>query len=297
MLFENLPPDFSLCRDAVFKAVFTKDTPESRGALSGLISAFIGRKITSVSVINNEPAVDDMRQRQIRYDLNATFDNGELANIEVMLYPNAHEPERMEYYLDRLHASQEIKGTDKTFADLKRTWQLSIADRKNFFADNEYFHNFILYDPIRHISLGGLTAVHTLELNKLDGVLKKPVSEMSSLERWSIYFKYFTDPEKQGLLQEILKEEEAITMATQVIQGLTQSQIEYIREMSRHKREADYWQSLRDAKDEGRAEGETRGKALGRAEGEAKVLNLLKKAGYDTTKLEEALKTNSNVMK
>jgi predicted transposase/invertase (TIGR01784 family) len=284
MLLENLPPDFSLCRDAVFKAVFTKDTPESQGALKGLLSAFIGRKINSVSIINNEPAVDDLHQRQIRYDLNATFDNGELANIEVMLYPKIHEPERMEYYLDRLHASQEIKGTDKTFGDLKRTWQLSIADRKNFFADNEYFHNFILYDPIRHISLGGLTAVHTLELNKLDRVLKKPVSQMTSLERWSVYFKYFTDPEKQGLLQEILKEEEAITMATQVIQGLTQSQIEYIREMSRHKREADYWQDIRDAEDAGIAKGEAKGRETGRKEGALKIVELLRSG----TTLEEA---------
>jgi flagellar biosynthesis/type III secretory pathway protein FliH len=82
---------------------------------------------------------------------------------------------------------------------------------------------------------------------------------MTSLERWSIYFKYFTDPEKQWLLREILKEEEAITMATQVIQGLTQSQIEYLREMSRHKQEADYWQELRDARDEGEAKGRETG--------------------------------------
>jgi predicted transposase/invertase (TIGR01784 family) len=256
MVLENLPPDFTFCHDPVFKAVFTKDTPESRGALSGLLSAFLGRKITSVSVIGNESAFDDMRQRQIRYDLNVAFDNGELANIEVMLYPKVHDPERMEYYLDRLHVSQEIKGKDKTFANLKRTWQLSIAGKENFFKDREYFHQFFFYDPERCIALGGLTSVLTLELNKLDKVIQKPVSEMTSLERWSVYFKYFTDPEKRELLQELLAHEEAIAMATQVIQGLTQSQIEYIREMSRHKQEADYWQTVRDAEDAGIAKGQ-----------------------------------------
>jgi uncharacterized membrane protein len=34
---------------------------------------------------------------------------------------------------------------------------------------------------------------------------------------------------------------------------------------------------------------EARGVARGRAQGRAEVLNLLKKTGYDTTKLEEAL--------
>jgi predicted transposase YdaD len=58
-------------------------------------------------------------------------------------------------------------------------------------------------------------------------------------------------------------------MATQVIQGLTQSQIEYLREMSRHKQEADYWQELRDAKDEGEARGIAKGREEGRAEGRA----------------------------
>jgi hypothetical protein len=32
MQLDQLPPDFALCQDHVFKAVFTKDSPESRGA-------------------------------------------------------------------------------------------------------------------------------------------------------------------------------------------------------------------------------------------------------------------------
>jgi predicted transposase/invertase (TIGR01784 family) len=275
MLLEKLPPGFALCQDPVFKAVFTKDTPESRGALSGLISAFIGRNITSVSVVGNEPALDDLRQRHIRYDLNVRFDDGERANIEVMLYPNAYEPERMEYYLDRLHAGQEIKGKNATFAGLKRTWQISIAGRNNFFNDKEYFHKFFFYDPERRIALGGLTSIVTLELNKLDAVLNKPASAMSGLERWSVYFKYFTDPEKQGLLQEILRLEEGIAMATAVVEGWTQSEIAFLRELSRHKQEADYWQSIYDAENKGRVEGEAKGEARGRETGQKELIALL----------------------
>jgi hypothetical protein len=39
MNLNNLPPNFALCEDHVFKAVFTKDTPESRGALNGAPAA------------------------------------------------------------------------------------------------------------------------------------------------------------------------------------------------------------------------------------------------------------------
>jgi hypothetical protein len=62
----QLPPGFSLCRDHIFKAVFTKDTPQSRGAITGLLSAFLGRKLSLLSITTNEPAVDDLRQRNIK---------------------------------------------------------------------------------------------------------------------------------------------------------------------------------------------------------------------------------------
>ena len=41
--------------DNVFKAVFTRDTPASRGALSRLVSALIGRDVEVVTITANEP--------------------------------------------------------------------------------------------------------------------------------------------------------------------------------------------------------------------------------------------------
>ena len=55
--------------DPVFKGVFTKDTVKSRGALSGLISALIGRIVAVETIIANEPPVDDVRQRYLRFDV------------------------------------------------------------------------------------------------------------------------------------------------------------------------------------------------------------------------------------
>jgi hypothetical protein len=60
--------------------------------------------------------------------------------------------------------------------------------------------------------------------------------------------------------------------------------------------EAEFEQALRDVGfatkwiNMGEARGRAEGEIRGRAEGEAKVLNLLKKTGYDTAKLEKALK-------
>jgi hypothetical protein len=163
MNIDELPPDF-LCQDPVFKAVFTGRSPESQGALKGLLSAFIGRKIKSASVTINEPPASDLRQRSIRYDINVRFDDGELANVEMMFHPAWTEPLHMEYFLARLHAGQGIKGNGRTYKHLNRAWQLSIAGGGKLFKDKEYFHRFFYYDPERQISLGGLTSVLTLEL-------------------------------------------------------------------------------------------------------------------------------------
>jgi hypothetical protein len=76
------------------------------------------------------------------------------------------------------------------------------------------FH-FHYYDPEQRVSLGGLTSIVTLELNKLGGIVEKPISAMSSLERWPVFIKYYTDEGRQGLLEGILREEEAIAMAAQ----------------------------------------------------------------------------------
>jgi hypothetical protein len=61
------PMQINLLWDNVFKAVFTRDIPASREALRYLVSAMIGRE--SLTVIANEPAVNSITERQIRYKL------------------------------------------------------------------------------------------------------------------------------------------------------------------------------------------------------------------------------------
>jgi hypothetical protein len=60
---------FDIRYDPVFKAVFTKDSFESRGALSALISTLIGRNVVVETIIANEPATGFMGQKKIRYDI------------------------------------------------------------------------------------------------------------------------------------------------------------------------------------------------------------------------------------
>jgi len=147
--------------DPVFKGVFTKDTAKSRGALSGLISALIGRTVTVETIIANEPPVDDTRQRYLRFDVACKTTKGEPVNVEMCFNPKAHEPIRLEYHTARLFLRQDIHGQDKTYNDLKETYQIAILAKTKFFPDENFAHNFLYYDPDNRISLGGKTRIIT----------------------------------------------------------------------------------------------------------------------------------------
>jgi hypothetical protein len=227
-------PPLSLLYDPVFKAVFTKDSDASRGALRNLLSAIIGRDLAVIDLTANEPAVDDITERQIRYDINCKVrDTGEPLNIEMTLWAADDEELRLEYFVSKLFCSQGIKG--KTYADLKRTYQISFIAHGRFFPkeslfnDQEFMHTFQYYDIEHKTDLGGRTRIITLELDKLQGILEKPVEKMSRREHWGVFFKYHLDETKRELIDRILQDEEGILMAQEAYSGITQDEREQAR--------------------------------------------------------------------
>jgi len=241
--------------DAVFKAVFTKDTTESRAALSDLISALIGRAVTVETVIANEPPIDDIRQRYLRFDVACKTGKGEPVNVEMAFNPNAHEPVRLEYHAARLFLRQDIHGKEKNYNGLKETYQIAILAKKKFFPDENFAHNFMYYDPGNRIPLGGRTRIITVELVKTEPAADKPIEEMSNAELWAVFFQYLTDEEKRGKIIEITNREEGIAMALETLVNITQDETEYERMSNLIKSQLDYQSGMIEAKREGRAEG------------------------------------------
>ena len=236
------------CWDNVFKATFTKDTPESRGALMYLLSAIIRRRLTVLSILANEPPVDNINERQIRYDIQCKFDDGELCNIEMTLNPDAYEPIRLEYYSSKMFTSQDIRGKDKSYKDLKRSYQIALIVNAPIHEDNEFVHNFKYYDEEHGISLNGKSHIITIELSKLEQIAKKPVAEMTALERWAVFFRYTPDKDKRELVNEIIEFEEGIAMAGQVLLNISKDERERARLTSEYKFAVDLQSKMVDAR-------------------------------------------------
>lgn len=250
------------CWDSVFKAVFTKETEASRGALIRLLSALLGRKVEAVRIAANEPAVGDLRDRQIRYDIHCKIDEEELADVEMTLHPLKSEPARIEYYAGELFTGQEIRGGDRGYQDLKRAYQISLVVNSRLFKDEEFLHEFEYYDAERQTALGGRTRIITVELSKLDRIVEKTAGGMSGKERWAVFFKYCADKEKRGLINGLLECEEGIAMAAEALLTISRNEHERARLRSRMKYELDMATALaeaREAKEEAR---EAKEKAL-----------------------------------
>jgi predicted transposase/invertase (TIGR01784 family) len=273
-----------ICKDNVFKAVFTKDMPASKEALGRLVSALVGRELSIVTITANEPPVDDLRDRQIRFDISCKAENGELVNVEMGLNPSPSEPVRLEFHAGKLFTRQDIRGKDKSYKDLKQAYQITILANERFFEDDVTLHTFEYYDPLHGVSLNGRSRIITLELSKLDKVVEKPAKNMSAPEHWGVFFRYLQDKAKRGIINEILELEEGIAMASEVLITVTKEEREQAWLRSREKYELDIKSNPGYARQVGHVEGRAEGLAKGLSEGHAKgltdgkqeIINLLK---------------------
>jgi len=252
--FDDTDDIIDICHDNVFKAVFTKDTPASQGALSRLVSALIGRKVSIIAIVANEPPIDNLRDRQMRFDINCRAENGELVNVEMSLNPDPFEPVRLEFHAGKLFIGQDIRGSDKSYNDLKQAYQIAILVKERFFPDEVFFHTFEYYDPICKVSLNGRCRIITLELSKLESIINKDTEKMNTQELWGIFFKYLTDKTKRRKINEILEHEEGIAMASEVLMTISKDEVERARLMSEYKYQLDTQSKLVHARREGRAE-------------------------------------------
>jgi predicted transposase/invertase (TIGR01784 family) len=252
--------------------VFTKETPQARGALSRLVSALIDRNVTINSIWANEPPINSLTDRKMRFDINCRAENGERINVEMGFDPKPYEPVRLEYHAGRLFTGQEISGGGRGFNDLKRTYQIAILARKNFFADDEFLHTFEYFDPTHQVPLNGRTRIITVELSKLRSLVEKPTSSMNEAELWAVYIEYLTDKSKRVKINEILEKEEGIFMAHEVLSGISRDEDERMRLYIEEKHAIDYHCEMTYYQREGMKEGLKEG----RAEGRKDVINLVK---------------------
>src|SRR5574344_883293 len=114
------------CFDEVFKALSTQNSPESRNALTDFLTNLLDRKIAKLTLLPNEPPVDDDKDKQTRFDIACIFDDGKMADIEMQgrNEDTAYE-RRAEYLCARLLNYSVPSGMN--WQDIPQVFQISLV--------------------------------------------------------------------------------------------------------------------------------------------------------------------------
>ena len=251
-----LPPS----DDRVFKLILT--SPEAKQGLMNLISSIIGRTVVDVILLPNELAPGDTEEKAERFDVNCKIDDGSQVNLEMQA---SHMIEDLDgqhknlkgksiYYLTDLHSSEPAKGL-RRYDRLAQSYQITFCSYTVFPDTPDYVNSFSL----RHDTTGELLtdaiSLTFVELSKLGEVVKKPVSNMTDLDKWSVFFQYAPDLEHREIVNKVIESKEVLQVAGNLLMSISQNERERAIFRSRRKFQTDMQSDLATAEDNGRVAG------------------------------------------
>ena len=250
--------------DYAFKKVFGSEanTPVLLNLLDAVLKPPPDQRLVSVEILNpfnDKEAVDD---KLSILDIKARDQQGRLYNVEMQMAASWLYPQRVLYYWAVLHSHQLREGVD--YAALQPTISINFVNSVLFAQTTDYHLDFQLRSA-RHPELifSPQQAIHVLELPKF----RRTAEELEdSLDVWCYFLVHGADLDTDKLPAAMRTP--AVHRAMEVLQMLTQSDLERERYESRLKAQRDQFSFLKAAREEamkeGRQEGRQEGQAVGR---------------------------------
>ena len=248
-----LPPS----DDRVFKLILT--SPEAKQGLMNLISSIIGRTVIDVVLLPKELAPGDTEEKAERFDVNCKIDDGSQINLEMQA---SHMIEDLDgqhrnlkgksvYYLTDLHSSQPAKGL-RRYDRLARSYQITFCSYTIFPNTQDYMNSFSLRHDTTGELLSDAISLTFVELSKLSEVVKKPVCDMTDLDKWSVFLQYAPDLEHREIVNKVIESEEVLQVAGDLLMNISKNERERAIYRSRRKFQTDLQSDLATAEDRGR---------------------------------------------
>ena len=227
MDLDILPPS----DDRVFKLILTSE--DTKPVLMDLISSIIKRPVVEVEVRNNEIPSGDTEEKAERFDVNCRIDDGSQVDLEMQASRIQEESDgehqnlkgKSIYYLCDLHSSQPSKGV-RRYDKLARTYQVTFCSYTVFPDRDEYVNSFSLRHDKDNELLSDAIHVVYVELSKLHEIMKKAIADMTDLEKWSIFFRYASDPTHRETVNEVIASKEVLQMAGNLLMSISQDERE-----------------------------------------------------------------------
>lgn len=245
---DNHREEFDLTDFMAFNKIYGQDTEESNQALIALINTVTEDKPEiSDTLIKDIEAFDSIEYSNGQYcgfgfDICLESDTGSLFSLQMENEPDEYFTGRCLVYMDYMRES-----SDK----LQKLIIVLFVAGENLFKNTDSYHNVQI---IRDEESGEVpfdkVRVHFIEIDKVDS--SKVVSDMTPLERVSLYFRYANDPDKEALLEQLIDSgDKAIVLAENIFKRLTADNWACKKMQIINKYKAD----LSDAKEEGIEQG------------------------------------------
>lgn len=245
---DNHREEFDLTDFMAFNKIYGQDTEESNQALIALINTVTEDKPEiSDTLIKDIDAFDSIEYSNGQYcgfgfDICLESDTGSLFSLQMENQPDEYFTGRCMVYMDYMRES-----SDK----LQKLIIVLFVAGENLFKNTDSYHNV---QNIRDEESGEVpfdkVRVHFIEIDKVDS--SKVVSDMTPLERVSLYFRYANDPDKEALLEQLIdSRDKAIVLAENIFKRLTADNWACKKMQIINKYKAD----LSDAKEEGIEQG------------------------------------------
>jgi predicted transposase/invertase (TIGR01784 family) len=254
--------------DRIFKLLLT--SPEGKPALIDLISATIMRPVVDVIVRNNELPLVDTDEKAERLDVNCKIDDGTQVDLEMQASRIQEDSDgghknlkgKSIYYLCDLHSSQPSKGL-RRYDELAQTYQVTFCSYTVFSNLPDYVNSFSMRHDVTNDLLSGAIHVIYVELSKLGGIMRKPIDDMTDLEKWALFLQYANVPEYRETVNRIIESKEALKMAGSLLMSVSKDERERAVNRSRRMYQTDMQSNIATAEDRGRREGRQEGERLG----------------------------------
>lgn len=269
--------------DSTFKALFTQETPESHKALHSFLEAAIGRKISEVHLTANDAPQQYGDERDIDYDINCIFADGEVAEIEMQGFSQNYDySKRAEYQAARLVTTYLQKGMD--WDDVHKVYQISVmnfnfksknGNDKHTDAVNRYCMRNEEGDRLAEI-----LNVIFIELTRLEDYNKEEVKNLPGIYKWALFLKDADNPDKKELVEELTATEEGIMEAKQTLESISRNMELWHHQWRLETVERDKRSNINAAFKEGKLEGKLEGIREGERKGIFFTAKNLKEAGF-----------------
>ena len=269
--------------DVLFKFIFGKE--ERKKVTIHFLNSVLEREgedaIKDITFQNSELVPLNDEDKLTRLDIYCITEKGEQIDVEVQIVNRKNMEQRSLFYWSQMYISTLYSGGK--YQDLKPAITINILSY-NLFPEDEDFHSmFSIYNMKTGRRLNKDMELHFLEVPKFK---KKPIKEMTSIERWLAYFSNKLD-EKE--MEELAMNEAAIQTALDATATFMQDDKERWNYLNREMAIWDYNSDKVAWTEEGRKEGCKEGEEKERKEGIVKMVRTLKNLSIEQPKVIEQL--------